>query len=507
MQSGASGAGPRRCCPRGPPRNDRTRALCATARAAGSERCPAELSEEGCTRQDGVARGGCRRAPPRRPAHSPAPQRRPSLPVAAMGAASGRGATVFAPLTADLGPNAAPRAPGISPLFGTRCCDTAAAVAATLPLRGPRSSALPRGLPSRSGWPGQDTPHPAARPPIPARRDRARPHRFMQAARALALRLAHATRCLASAPAPTHRALAGPRHLTRLVARAPAASQAPPRAPRPPSPPPPAGSAAPPQSPAPRRPAAAAAPPPRPALACPAPRAPRHPHAPPPAGPPGPGGRGGAGARGALGPGAPGAMSTSSGSAGSGPAPVPLKAVVQAAVRGLGAGGPPAAACARRNAPCAPRPPSARPRARAAHALLTPPPPPPASNPPQVRRWFEDTLIEAQRGDVKQQALVAQMYAEGYGCERDLKAAAEWAERARLRGYKMKVRRGVVGSWSSAGQASGGERRRKAAFSALRAVGCSFWAPAPAPGVKASQQAPNPRPVPPLCRQGVYCEL
>lgn len=49
-----------------------------------------------------------------------------------------------------------------------------------------------------------------------------------------------------------------------------------------------------------------------------------------------------------------------------------------------------------------------------------------------------DTLIEAQRGDVKQQALVAQMYAEGYGCERDLKAAAEWAERARLRGYKMK---------------------------------------------------------------------
>jgi TPR repeat protein len=58
--------------------------------------------------------------------------------------------------------------------------------------------------------------------------------------------------------------------------------------------------------------------------------------------------------------------------------------------------------------------------------------------PPQVRRWFEDTLAEAQRGDVKQQALLAQMYAEGYGTPVDLKAAAEWAERARSRGYRMK---------------------------------------------------------------------
>lgn len=61
----------------------------------------------------------------------------------------------------------------------------------------------------------------------------------------------------------------------------------------------------------------------------------------------------------------------------------------------------------------------------------------------QVRRWFEDTLIEAQRGDVKQQALLAQMYAEGYGCQKDLQAAAAWAEKARLRGYKMK---GVSGN-------------------------------------------------------------
>lgn len=27
-----------------------------------------------------------------------------------------------------------------------------------------------------------------------------------------------------------------------------------------------------------------------------------------------------------------------------------------------------------------------------------------------VKRWFEDTLLEAQRGDVKQQALVGEMY-------------------------------------------------------------------------------------------------
>lgn len=54
-----------------------------------------------------------------------------------------------------------------------------------------------------------------------------------------------------------------------------------------------------------------------------------------------------------------------------------------------------------------------------------------------VQRWFADALIEARAGDVKQQALVAQMYAEGYGCEQDLRAAKEWAERARKRGYRM----------------------------------------------------------------------
>lgn len=40
-------------------------------------------------------------------------------------------------------------------------------------------------------------------------------------------------------------------------------------------------------------------------------------------------------------------------------------------------------------------------------------------------------------GDVKQQALVGQMYAEGYGCKQDNKAAKEWTDRAANRGYKM----------------------------------------------------------------------
>lgn len=54
-----------------------------------------------------------------------------------------------------------------------------------------------------------------------------------------------------------------------------------------------------------------------------------------------------------------------------------------------------------------------------------------------VKRWFDDTLQEAQRGDVKQQALLGQMYAEGYGCPKDSKLAKEWTDRASSRGYKM----------------------------------------------------------------------
>lgn len=54
-----------------------------------------------------------------------------------------------------------------------------------------------------------------------------------------------------------------------------------------------------------------------------------------------------------------------------------------------------------------------------------------------VKRWFEDTYRDAQRGDVKQQALLGQMLAEGYGCEQDIEAAEEWTERARKRRYRM----------------------------------------------------------------------
>lgn len=38
---------------------------------------------------------------------------------------------------------------------------------------------------------------------------------------------------------------------------------------------------------------------------------------------------------------------------------------------------------------------------------------------------------------MKQQALLGQMYAEGYGCEKDLGAAKEWMDRASSRGYRM----------------------------------------------------------------------
>jgi len=99
-----------------------------------------------------------------------------------------------------------------------------------------------------------------------------------------------------------------------------------------------------------------------------------------------------------------------------------------------------------------------------------------------VRRWYEDALREAERGDVvskarrrererergdgcalpqaaalnlihsnfhslflsllvthtqKQQALLSQMLIEGYGCTPDPAAAERWAARARRRGYRM----------------------------------------------------------------------
>lgn len=55
-----------------------------------------------------------------------------------------------------------------------------------------------------------------------------------------------------------------------------------------------------------------------------------------------------------------------------------------------------------------------------------------------VKRWYEDAEKEAERGDVKQQALLAQMLTEGYGCAADPEAARTWADKAKRRGYRMR---------------------------------------------------------------------
>ena len=55
-----------------------------------------------------------------------------------------------------------------------------------------------------------------------------------------------------------------------------------------------------------------------------------------------------------------------------------------------------------------------------------------------MKRWYQDAEREAARGDVKQQALLAQMLTEGYGCHADLEAAKGWADKAKRRGYRMR---------------------------------------------------------------------
>ena len=54
-----------------------------------------------------------------------------------------------------------------------------------------------------------------------------------------------------------------------------------------------------------------------------------------------------------------------------------------------------------------------------------------------VKRWFEDTHLEASRGDIKQQALLGQMYAAGYGTKKDKEAAKEWTNKAASKGLRM----------------------------------------------------------------------
>lgn len=78
----------------------------------------------------------------------------------------------------------------------------------------------------------------------------------------------------------------------------------------------------------------------------------------------------------------------------------------------------------------------------------TPAPPNSGASPPRaplsavvtdaVKRWYQDVEREAERGDVKQQALLAQMLTEGYGCVADPEAARTWSDKAKRRGYRMR---------------------------------------------------------------------
>ncbi|KAL9250409.1 hypothetical protein AKJ16_DCAP05024 [Drosera capensis] len=57
-----------------------------------------------------------------------------------------------------------------------------------------------------------------------------------------------------------------------------------------------------------------------------------------------------------------------------------------------------------------------------------------------VRRWFRDTLKEAKTGDVNMQVLVGQMYASGYGVDKDEHKGKLWMTRAsRVRSSVWKV--------------------------------------------------------------------
>ncbi|KAJ0045019.1 hypothetical protein Pint_06612 [Pistacia integerrima] len=47
-----------------------------------------------------------------------------------------------------------------------------------------------------------------------------------------------------------------------------------------------------------------------------------------------------------------------------------------------------------------------------------------------VKRWFQDTLKEAKKGDSSMQVLVGQMYFSGYGVPRDAQKGRAWINRA-----------------------------------------------------------------------------
>ena len=48
-------------------------------------------------------------------------------------------------------------------------------------------------------------------------------------------------------------------------------------------------------------------------------------------------------------------------------------------------------------------------------------------------KWFQETLEEAEGGNVEMMQLAAQMLHEGYGCLKDPAAAKEWMKRSTLR--------------------------------------------------------------------------
>ncbi|KAG9140783.1 hypothetical protein Leryth_006960 [Lithospermum erythrorhizon] len=61
-----------------------------------------------------------------------------------------------------------------------------------------------------------------------------------------------------------------------------------------------------------------------------------------------------------------------------------------------------------------------------------------------VKRWFDDTLKEAEGGDVSMQVLVGQMYSSGYGVPKNAHKGKAWIERAsrsRLSALKVGAKR------------------------------------------------------------------
>lgn len=60
-----------------------------------------------------------------------------------------------------------------------------------------------------------------------------------------------------------------------------------------------------------------------------------------------------------------------------------------------------------------------------------------------ARRWFQDTLKEAKKGDIAMQVLVGQMYNTGYGVRKDVKKGRTWitiASESRSSAWKVSTK-------------------------------------------------------------------